>query len=67
VQFVNFVQSIASDNTQQGIFTENGSGGHMADLTFTGGAFGTWGGNQQFTAQRITFTNYVTADYLDWD
>jgi hypothetical protein len=39
----------------------------MADLTFTGGAFGIWGGNQQFTAQRMTFTNCRTAVYLNWD
>jgi hypothetical protein len=67
LQFVDFVQSTASGTTQQGIFTENGSGGQMADLKFTGGAFGIWGGNQQFTAQRITFTDCVTAVYLDWD
>jgi hypothetical protein len=49
------------------MFAENGSGGQMADLTFEGGAFGIWGGNQQFTAQRMTFTNCQTAVYLDWD
>lgn len=26
---------------------ENGSGGFMSDLTFTGGRFGMWVGNQQ--------------------
>ncbi|KAL4893184.1 pectate lyase superfamily protein-domain-containing protein [Aspergillus ambiguus] len=67
LQFVDIVASTASGTTQQGIFTENGSGGHMADLTFTGGAFGIWGGDQQFTAQRITFTNCKTAVYISWD
>lgn len=74
---------------------ENGSGGQMSDLTFTGGKFGICkshlseidlpaidivheleltvthldedGGNQQFTGQRLTFTNVRTAVQLIWD
>jgi hypothetical protein len=67
LQFVDIIASTASGTTQQGMFSENGSGGQMADLTFTGGAFGIWEGNQQFTAQRMTFTNCRTAVYLNWD
>lgn len=29
-----------SNNTQMGIFTENGSGGFMSDVVITGGAYG---------------------------
>jgi len=39
----------------KGMFAQNGSGGGISDITFTGGAYGILGGNQQFTAQRLTF------------
>jgi hypothetical protein len=39
----------------------------MADLTFTGGSFGIYGGNQQFTAQRLTFNGCHTAVQTIWD
>ncbi|KAH8901136.1 pectin lyase-like protein [Thozetella sp. PMI_491] len=67
LQFVDFISTTSATTTQQGIWIENGSGGFMADLTFTGGAFGIYGGNQQFTSQRITFTNVRTAVQLTWD
>lgn len=43
LQFVELVAT--SGTTQQGMFSENGSGGQIADVTFTGGAFGFYGGN----------------------
>lgn len=39
----------------------------MADVTFTGGNFGFYGGNQQFTAQRLTFNGCKTAVQVIWD
>jgi hypothetical protein len=48
-------------NTQQGIYMENGSGGFLADLTFVGGNFGAYFGNQQFTTSNLVFTNCNTA------
>ncbi|KAL2141294.1 hypothetical protein VTI28DRAFT_2528 [Corynascus sepedonium] len=64
---VRFVVSQQSGTTQQAIFAENGSGGFMGDLIFEGGAFGIYGGNQQFTASRLQFVNCVTAIKLIWD
>ncbi|KAM3538771.1 hypothetical protein ARSEF1564_008314 [Beauveria bassiana] len=55
-----------SGTTQQGIFAENGSGGVMSDLTFTGGNFGIHGGSQQFSATRLTFNGCNTAVQLIW-
>jgi hypothetical protein len=45
----------AAGSNQVGLYAENGSGGQISDVTFTGGAVGIYGGNQQFTAQRLTF------------
>ncbi|KAI9374086.1 pectate lyase superfamily protein-domain-containing protein [Aspergillus egyptiacus] len=53
--------------TQQGIFSENGSGGMMSDITFRGGNFGFYGGNQQFSAHRMTFIGCTTAVQIIWD
>jgi hypothetical protein len=39
----------------------------MSDVTFTGGAFGFYGGNQQFTVQRMTFNGCDTAVQIIWD
>lgn len=42
------IHSFVIDSTaHQGIWMENGSGGFMSDLKFTGGRFGMWVGNQQ--------------------
>ncbi|KAL4924556.1 glycoside hydrolase family 55 protein [Aspergillus undulatus] len=62
------VELIATTGTtQQGIFSENGSGGFMSDVTFRGGNFGFYGGNQQFSAQRMTFIGCATAVQTIWD
>ncbi|KAK3896383.1 pectate lyase superfamily protein-domain-containing protein, partial [Staphylotrichum tortipilum] len=53
--------------TQTGMFAENGSGGHISDVTFTGGAFGIWGGIQQFTAQRLRFNGCTIGVQVIWD
>jgi hypothetical protein len=62
------VEIIADSATnQQAIFAENGSGGVMSDITFTGGNFGIYGGSQQFSAARLTFNGCNTAVQLIWD
>lgn len=54
-------------NVQQGIFMDNGSGGFMSDLTFNGGKYGAFFGNQQFTTRNMTFNNCQTAIYMNWN
>ncbi|MCJ1457090.1 hypothetical protein MMC28_007456 [Mycoblastus sanguinarius] len=54
-------------NKQEGIFMDNGSGGWMADLTFNGGNYGMFLGNQQFTTRNITFNNCNTAIFMNWN
>ncbi|KAG4428636.1 hypothetical protein IFR05_015880, partial [Cadophora sp. M221] len=64
---VKFLCSEAATTKHRAVFAENGSGGFMSDLTFSGGAYGIQGGNQQFTAHRLTFTNVQTAIWVIWD
>jgi len=63
---INFIMSVAPGNQHQGIWMENGSGGFMSDLTFTGGKFGMWVGNQQFLSRNMVFNNCQTAIYMNW-
>lgn len=67
----NIVFKMRSDggdgNKQQGIFMENGSGGFMTDLTFYGGNYGAFFGNQQFTSRNLTFVGCRTAIYMNWN
>lgn len=56
-----------SGNKQQGVFMDNGSGGFMTDLTFNGGNYGMFLGNQQFTTRNLTFNNVGTAVYMNWN
>ncbi|CAG8390666.1 unnamed protein product [Penicillium salamii] len=60
------VQNVA-ENTQQGIYMENGSGVFLADLTFVGGNFGAYFGNQQFTTSHLVFVNCNTALQVNWN
>nr|CDP24152.1 Putative Glycoside Hydrolase Family 55 [Podospora anserina S mat+] len=53
--------------TAVGIFTENGSGGFVADLTFNGGAIGWRAGSQQYTARNLKFNGCLTAVQMIWD
>ncbi|KAK8080836.1 hypothetical protein PG997_008654 [Apiospora hydei] len=57
----------AGSTTQTGIFAENGSGGVISDITFRGGKVGLYGGEQQFTAQRMTFDGCTTGVQIIWD
>lgn len=54
-------------NAQQGIFMDNGSGGFMTDLTFNGGKYGMFVGNQQFTTRNLTFNGCQTAVFMNWN
>jgi len=47
---------MTTNSKHQGIFIENGSGGLISDLTFTGGN-GITIGNQQFTMKALHFSN----------
>ncbi|CAK7221307.1 hypothetical protein SBRCBS47491_004483 [Sporothrix bragantina] len=53
--------------TQQGIYMENGSGGFLGSLYFSGGKFGAFMGNQQFTASGLLFYNCITGLQISWD
>lgn len=61
------IEDPAEDNVQQGLFIDNGSGGFMTDLTFTGGKYGAFVGSQQFTSRNMTFRNCNTAIYMNWN
>ncbi|KDQ16283.1 glycoside hydrolase family 55 protein [Botryobasidium botryosum FD-172 SS1] len=56
--------SQAAGNNHQG---ENGSGGVLSDVTFNGGKFGIWVGNQQFTVRNLKVTNAATAVFSIWN
>ncbi|KAL7270162.1 hypothetical protein RUND412_007140 [Rhizina undulata] len=64
---IRFEMSQAAGNKHQGIFMDNGSGGHMSDLTFIGGRYGAFLGNQQFLTRNLTFQNCDTAIYMNWN
>ncbi|KAI9844659.1 MAG: hypothetical protein M1838_002078 [Thelocarpon superellum] len=61
------MQRGGSNNQQQGIFMDNGSGGFMTDLIFNGGKYGAFFGNQQFTTRNLTFNQCSTAIYMNWN
>jgi hypothetical protein len=53
----------------KGIYMENGSGGFMSDLTFSGGAIGAYLGNQQFSVRNLSFSQhqqYAIEIHWDW-
>lgn len=56
-----------TDNKQQGIFMDNGSGGFMTDLIFNGGNMGAFFGSQQFTTRNLTFNGCNTAVFMNWN
>ncbi|KAJ5096772.1 hypothetical protein N7456_007493 [Penicillium angulare] len=63
----NMVKGGGDANKQQGIFMDNGSGGFMSDLTFNGGNYGMFLGNQQFTTRNLTFNDCNTAIFMNWN
>ncbi|UKZ56764.1 hypothetical protein TrVGV298_010605 [Trichoderma virens] len=61
-------QASGDGNTQMGMYTENGSGGFMSDVTIVGGAYGIYGGNQQYTVRNFQIIEQTTACIcLIWD
>ncbi|KAJ7068790.1 exo-beta-1,3-glucanase [Mycena amicta] len=64
---IDFLLSTAAGNVHQGVFMENGSGGFMADLTISGGKFGLWVSNQQFTIQNVKIDGADTAIFQNWN
>jgi len=48
------------------MFTDNGSGGFVPDLTFFGGNIGWRAGSQQFTAHNLAFTDCATVVSMIW-
>ena len=63
----NMAAANVTNNQQQGIYMENGSGGFMSDLTFNGGAIGAFLGNQQFTSSRMVFNGCGTAIVMNFN
>ena len=39
----------------------------MTDLTFNGGHYGAFLGNQQFTTRNLVFNNVETAIFMNWN
>ncbi|KAF7294244.1 hypothetical protein HMN09_01152800 [Mycena chlorophos] len=64
---VDFLLSTATGNQHRGMFAENGSGGFIADITVSGGQFGLWISNQQFTVHNVKITGSDTAIYQLWN
>jgi glucan 1,3-beta-glucosidase len=56
-----------SAKTAIGIFTENGSGGFVSDLEFSGGFIGFQIGSQQFTIRNLKFTKMSSAIQVTWN
>ncbi|KAK8044972.1 exo-1-3-beta-D-glucanase [Apiospora rasikravindrae] len=63
----------SEDTTAMGMFTENGSSetsptGFMGECSFNGGAYGIYGGNQQYTVRSFSFHEQTKAAIcLIWD
>ncbi|KAH7162265.1 family 55 glycoside hydrolase [Dactylonectria estremocensis] len=66
IEFI-MIEDSSEENAQQGLFIDNGSGGFMTDLTFTGGKYGAFVGSQQFTSRNMTFNKCNTAIYMNWN
>ncbi|EGX93627.1 LysM domain protein [Cordyceps militaris CM01] len=64
---VRFFGSTDRSKKHIGIFAENGSGGFMGDLVFSGTTIGIRCGNQQFSSHSLAFFNVGTAVDLLWD
>ncbi|PYH85075.1 exo-1,3-beta-D-glucanase [Aspergillus uvarum CBS 121591] len=60
--------SSSAGTTQMGLYTENGSGGFMSGCTISGGAYGIYGGNQQYTVRDFQIFGQTNASIgLIWD
>lgn len=61
------MHQMSSNNKQQGIFMDNGSGGFFSDLEFVGGLYGAFVGSQQFTSRNLVFNGCGTGMYMNWN
>ncbi|WFD42875.1 hypothetical protein MPSI1_001525 [Malassezia psittaci] len=64
---VHFEMIQGKHSNQQGVMMENGSGGFMSNLSFCGGKYGAWVGNQQFTVRNAQFRYCQTAICQHWN
>ncbi|KAJ6782792.1 hypothetical protein PWT90_04149 [Aphanocladium album] len=62
-----FLMDSTNGTTAMGIMMENGSGGVVSDLTFTGGNICFFAGSQQFTATNLRFEQCQTAIKQEWN
>lgn len=67
IQNVKIRMNQAANSVHAGIFVENGSGGHMADLEISGGLYGMNIGNQQFTMRNVKISKAVTGISQIWN
>ncbi|KAL6706614.1 exo-1,3-beta-glucanase [Coniothyrium glycines] len=67
IQNVKIRMTQAANSVHAGIFVENGSGGHMADLDIQGGLYGMNIGNQQFTMRNVKISKAVTGISQIWN
>ncbi|KAF3192365.1 hypothetical protein TWF225_000614 [Orbilia oligospora] len=67
LQNIQVIMPNRANSTHLGIFIENGSGGFMSDLTFSGGAIGAYLGNQQFTIRKFSFNGCKVAVETHWN
>jgi glucan 1,3-beta-glucosidase len=67
LQNLEFLMSTDSATQHQGVFIENGSGGFLTDLVFSGGSPAMNIGSQQFTSRNLTFHNSQTAVLQLWN
>lgn len=67
IQNVKIIMTQSSNSVHAGIFVENGSGGHMADLEIEGGLYGMNIGNQQFTMRNIKISKAVIGISQIWN
>ncbi|KAI8936911.1 exo-1,3-beta-glucanase [Plenodomus lindquistii] len=67
IQNVKIRMTKSAQSVHAGIFVENGSGGHMADLDISGGLYGMNIGNQQFTMRNVKISGAVVGISQIWN
>lgn len=67
IQNVKIRMTRSAQSVHAGIFVENGSGGHMADLEISGGLYGMNVGNQQFTMRNVKISGAVIGISQIWN
>ncbi|KAF2748004.1 glycoside hydrolase family 55 protein [Sporormia fimetaria CBS 119925] len=67
LQNVKVIMNQAANSKHTGIFVENGSAGHMADVETIGGYYGIEIGNQQYTMRNIRVSRAVIGIKQIWN